>query len=207
MGVFLTSLSLLLLDMLFPFFVFLFFEKNISLTVAAVVLWVSSGSVGSLRRFSRFLFLGRELERERGVCEILGGVDHRRILEEEEEEVPEFLCLSGVATFTKTFQRWIFFPLSLSFCLWLSYSALKFYRFPCWKPRLTHLLTVLVSKRKEEKTRRGENRPGCRGPSLFLDALSRLSVFLCCEVCVVLKGAPKTLFPLKNSNIGFSLSI
>jgi hypothetical protein len=125
---------LLLLVMLFPFILFLFFEKkekenNTSLTVAAVVLGLSSGSVGSLRRFSRFLFLERE--RERGVCEILGGVDHRRILEEE-EEVPEFLCLSGVATFIKTFQQWIFFSsLSLSFCLWLSSSALKFSRFPC----------------------------------------------------------------------------
>jgi hypothetical protein len=128
-------------------------------------------------------------------------------LEEEEEEVPEFLCLSGVATFTKTFQRWIFFfPLSLFLPLALLFG-LEVQPFPLLKPRLTHLLTVLVSKRKEEKTRRGENRPGCRGPSLFLDALSRLSVFLCCEVCVVLKGAPKTLFPLKNSNIGFSLSI
>jgi hypothetical protein len=60
-------------------------------------------------------------------------VDHRRILEEEEEEeaVLEFLCLSGAATFIKTFQRWIFFSFSLSFCLWLSSSALKFSRFPC----------------------------------------------------------------------------
>jgi CRISPR/Cas system endoribonuclease Cas6 (RAMP superfamily) len=112
------SLSLLLLVVLFPFFHFFFFEKKkekkTSLTVAAaVVLGLSSGSVGSLRRFSRFLLL----ERERGVCEILGGVDHRRILEEEEEEVPEFLCLSGVATFIKTFQRWIFFFLSLSLYL------------------------------------------------------------------------------------------
>jgi hypothetical protein len=84
-------------------------ENNTSLTVAAVVFGLSSGSVGSLRRFSRFLFL----ERERGVCEILGRVHHRRILEKE-EEVPEFLCLSGVATFIKTFQQWIFFSLSLS---------------------------------------------------------------------------------------------
>lgn len=94
----------------------------------------------------------------------------------------------------------LFLPLALLFGLEVQPS-------PLLKPRLTHLLTVLVSKRKEEKTRRGENRPGCRGPSLFLDTLSRLSVFLCCEVCVVLKGAPKTLFPLKNSNIGFSLSL
>ncbi len=99
-----------------------------------------------------------------------------------------------------------FFP-SLSLLPLALLFGLEVQPFPLLKPRLTHLLTVLVSKRKEEKTRRGENRPGCRGPSLFLDTLSRLSVFLCCEVCVVLKGAPKTLFPLKNSNIGFSLSI
>jgi hypothetical protein len=37
-------------------------------------------------------------------------------LEEEEEEVPEFLCLSGVATFIKTYQPWIYFP-SLSLFL------------------------------------------------------------------------------------------
>jgi len=62
------SLSLLLVVMLLPFILLLFFEKKkekkTSLTVAAVVLGLSSGSVGSLRRFLRF-FISGERERER----------------------------------------------------------------------------------------------------------------------------------------------
>jgi hypothetical protein len=111
------SLSLLLLVVLFPFFHFFFFEKKKrkKILLLPLLLLLCSGCL--LARWvvcDGFQGFCSERERERGVCEILGGVDHRRILEEEEEEVPEILGLSGVATFIKTFQRWIFFSLSLS---------------------------------------------------------------------------------------------